>query len=165
MKKKRSIALHAQGLDFIDYYNSALIATVVVAAVVLAVSLRFGARSGTDTLPFSKEAIGIVPKFKFVKKSVQYYDRILGRDSLFVAQSGAKTADAEPVEAGLQAGDLQLLGIVSGARGLQAIISETKTEQSYYCYAGELIEGIIVKEIFSDKVVLQRNEETFELRL
>ena len=166
LKGKSGIIAFDKKAGIIDYCNGFLLAFAVVAAIILAFSFRLGQRSATGALPFSKDSIGGVPEFKFVKKSVQYYERVLGRERLFMAQSGTTETDKpEPVQSGLQVSDLQLMGIVSGARGLQAIISEMKTEQSYYCYAGESIEGILIKEIYSDKVILERNGEKIELRL
>jgi hypothetical protein len=148
MKEIKSMFLYKQRLGVIDYLNSVLLIVAVIAAVILWVSVRFGAGRSADTVSFSKEIMGAVPEIKFMKKSVQFYDRILSRSGLFAAQSGIKAPDTVTVDSGLQASDLQLQGIVSGARGLQAIISEIKTDQSYYCYAGESVNGILVKEIF-----------------
>ncbi len=105
-----------------------------------------------------------------VKKSIKYYERILTRRKLFIAQAGIRLPKkkdsalrASQSELGLS--QLQLLGVVSGAKGPQAIISNLTNDRSFYCYGGEDIEGFIVKEVKSNRVILEKNDETFELRL
>ena len=110
-----------------------------------------------------------VPVLNLSKKSSKYYERILGRRELFVAESGLQLKKESTVNPGLAnqavAEDMQLLGIISGAQGPQAIIMDPKTGKSFYCSGGEIINGFTVKNISENKVVLEIDGESKELRL
>ncbi len=111
-----------------------------------------------------------IPLLNVSKKSSKYYQRILGRRELFVAQPGLrlkKIGSQSPQQAGSQSvgDDLQLLGIVSGAQGPQAIIMDSKTGQSFYCSGGEKINDFTVRDILENKVILENDGEMKEIRL
>ena len=113
---------------------------------------------------------GVIPELKVIKKSLKFYERILSRERLFISSTGNGLVKARPdfplvADPGIQLSDLQLMGIVSGAQGPQAIIANIKTDQSYYCCGGEGIGGFTVKEVLPAKVILEKDEETVELRL
>jgi type II secretory pathway component PulC len=119
---------------------------------------------------FNQKAIPAISPSEAVKKSEKYYERILTRRKLFTAQTGISAGqkknapqNTEQADSGLS--DLLLLGVVSGAQGPQAIISNVSNDRSFYCYGGENIEGFIVEQVKSDRVILKKNDETFELRL
>lgn len=102
------------------------------------------------------------------KKSSKYYQRILGRRELFVAQAGIKVKKSSRLNALANESigdDLQLLGIVSGAQGPQAIIMDSKSGKSFYCSGGEQISGFTVTDILENKVILKNDGETKEIRL
>ncbi|MCP4649846.1 MAG: hypothetical protein GY853_07200 [PVC group bacterium] len=108
-----------------------------------------------------------VTGMKFLKKPMDYYERILSRKRLFVAQPGVKRIKKTGLSMSLDVllDELQLQGIVSGPQGPQAIIFNAKTNRSHYCQGGETIGGFIVKEVLPDKVVLDRDNEEVELKL
>jgi len=110
-----------------------------------------------------------LPMLKISKKSSKYYQRILGRRELFVAQPGLRIKKAVSRVAGpadqISGGDLQLMGIVSGAQGPQAILMDTKTSKSFYCLVGEKINGFTVKDVLENKVILEKDGELIEIRL
>jgi len=110
-----------------------------------------------------------LPMLDLSKKSSKYYQRILGRRKLFVAQSGLKVKKTAIADSGLAnqaAGeDMQLLGIVSGAQGPQAIIMDPGTGKSFYCSGGEKINGFTVKNILENKVILEIDGVLKEIRL
>ena len=107
-------------------------------------------------------------EFKVSKKSKEYYERILSRRKLFVAQPGVKQrteAKASLQQLGFGAADLQLLGVVSGVNGPQAIISESSSGKTIYCNLNDSVNGFVVVEILSKKVILDFNGERLELHL
>ncbi len=111
-----------------------------------------------------------LPVLNLSKKSSKYYQRILGRRELFVAQPGLKIKKAGsrmnsmlPTQAVGE--NLQLMGIVSGAQGPQAIIMDSKTGKSFYCSGGEKINGFTVKHVLENKVILEKDEGSIEIRL
>ncbi|MBU1043693.1 MAG: hypothetical protein KJ915_04760 [Candidatus Omnitrophica bacterium] len=117
-----------------------------------------------------KKAMPAMASLELVKKSEKYYERILTRRKLFIAQSGIVSGEkkdlaVKDVQTDLSLGQLILLGIVSGGQGPQAIISNITNDRSFYCYGGENVEGFIVDQVKSDRVILKKNDETFELRL
>jgi len=117
-----------------------------------------------------RKAISAISTFELAKKSEKYYERILTRRKLFTGQAGIRTRKKNnSLQAGVQVdlglSQLLLLGVVSGTQGHQAIISNISNDRSFYCYGGENIEGFIVEEVKSDRVILKKDEEIFELRL
>ncbi|MBU1088123.1 MAG: hypothetical protein KKD05_11490 [Candidatus Omnitrophica bacterium] len=117
-----------------------------------------------------KKTMPAIASLELVKKSEKYYERILTRRKLFITQSGINSGQKKDLavkteQADLSLGQLQLLGIVSGAQGPQAIISNVTNDRSFYCYGNENVEGFIVKEVKSDRVILKKDDEIFELRL
>lgn len=111
-----------------------------------------------------------LPVLNLSKKSSKYYQRILGRRELFVAQPGVQIkkpvsgSNPEPANQA-SAEELQLVGIVFGAQGLQAIIIDSKTGKSFYCLGGENINGFTVINVLENKVILERDGESKEIRL
>ena len=150
--------------------NVILICTGFLLVIGFAVVLTSSGSNAEKDFLGQRSRIGIIPQ-KLVKKSVKYYDRILSRRKLFVVQAGTGS-DRQPVRArkeqeagGLDISQFQLLGIVSGSRGQQAIISDIKDDRSFYCYGGENIEGYTVEEVKTDSVLLKKDQQTFELKL
>lgn len=111
-----------------------------------------------------------LPVLNLAKKSDKYYERILGRRELFVAQPGLelkKAASLSSEELPNQIGgeDLQLMGIVSGAQGPQAILMDPKTGKSFYCSGGEKINGFTVINVMENKVILEIDGQSKEIKL
>ena len=132
--------------------------------------LKFSTPSNVNQIFSSTHNPGAeVPVLNLSKKSSKYYERILGRRELFAAQSGLRvkknTSANSDVAPQAVAEEMQLLGIVSGAQGPQAIIMDPKTGQSFYCSGGEIINGFTVRNILENKVVLEIDGESKELRL
>lgn len=170
MIDRKTISISYERLRIVDHFIISMSVVAVILAGLLIVSI-FVENKGIDVAIQSYEKnISAIPELKIVKKSIKYYERILARRKLFAAQAGLKKSKTRiefslPDELGTQISDLQLQGIVTGARGPQAVISNIKTDQSYYCYLGERLDGFIIKEILSNKVIIEKAEETFELRL
>ncbi len=119
---------------------------------------------------FKRKTIPAISSLELVKKSEKYYERILTRRKLFTAQTGIRTGQKNnsaqnTVEADSIFSQLLLLGVVSGAQGPQAIISNISNDRSFYCYGGENIAGFIVEQVKADSVILKKDNEMFELRL
>ena len=146
--------------------------TLAVLAFVFFVSILFLKFSKPenigDILASTRNVIADFQVLNLSKKSSKYYERILSRRELFAAQTGLKVQKPEPGHQTQDAAageDLQLLGIVTGAQGPQAIIMNTKSGQSYYCSGGEEINGFTVKSILENKVILENDGEMKEIRL
>ena len=125
-------------------------------------------KSIDQILSFGQQTAADLPVLNLTKKSSKYYQRILGRRELFVAQPGTKnkkTAPAASFEDSSSSSDLQLLGIISGVSGPQAIIADSKSGKSFYCSGGEKINDFTVIEVLESKVILERDEEKVELKL
>ncbi len=170
LKGKKAIVDPFTLVVYIARFNMAL----VLLAFILCVSLVFAFLKGRKDVNFSMQAqsnsLSIVPELNFTKKSIKYYERVLSRRQAFIAgQAEKKEAPIPEVSLGagieVEISDLQLQGIFSSARGLKAMIENTKTSQSFDCIGGEVIGGFVVKEVFPDKVILQKGEEKIELRL
>ncbi len=154
----------------IDILNLILIFSASAIVFFLGAALFAGGKNIDFALKSQQRQINLVPELSFLKKSMQYYERILSQRRLFVAQSGvrksgAKTAFSFVDKDAVLISDLQLQGIISGAERPQAIIINTRTDQSYFCQGGENIVGFKVKEVQSDRVILEKDEEIIELRL
>lgn len=111
-----------------------------------------------------------LPVLSLAKQSSKYYERILGRRQLFVAHAKMKTNTArEDFDSQILVQDLlsdfQLMGIVSGASGLQAIIMNLKTGQSFYCSGGEKLSGFKIKEVLENKIRIEINGKIEEILL
>jgi hypothetical protein len=127
-----------------------------------------GQTGDMDLLGQKKVIPGIAPD-KVVKRSLKFYDRILSRRKLFAAQAGiensGKKSEIITSQSEITFSELELLGIVTGAKGPQAIINNIKSDRSYYCYGQENIEGFLIEKVLNDRVILKKGEEKFELRL
>jgi len=152
----------------INVLNLILAGSCVLCGFVLCLTIFNSGKNKIIRLTTQKQIEDVVPDLKLVKKSLKYYERVLGRRKLFVAQPGLKRKIAKK-ERGLvdmlTGSDLVLMGIVSGSGGPQAIISNSKTGQSFNCFGGESIDEIKVKEVLTDKVLLEVNGEVVELIL
>ncbi|MCM8797224.1 MAG: hypothetical protein NC923_05025 [Candidatus Omnitrophica bacterium] len=58
--------------------------------------------------------------------------------------------------------DINLVGIIAGENP-QAIIKDNKTQQIFYLSKGQFIGEFQIEEIQDGKIILERNEEKFEL--
>jgi len=118
---------------------------------------------------WTKKARVVLPELKLSKKAPKYYQRILGRRAFFVAQAGIVKKPDLPDSAfdsnAVSIIDLRIVGIVSGPQGPQAIVGNEKTGQSFYCSGGENLNGFLVKEVLSDRIILEKDDQTFEMRL
>ncbi len=154
----------------VDRLNLGLVGLFCVLLLVI-VFLKFSKpRSVEQIMSATDNARAELPLLKLSKKSSKYYQRILGRRELFVAQPGLrvkKVLGRTDLDRGerLRGADLQLLGIVSGAQGPQAILVDSKTGRSFYCSGGEKINDFTVKAVFENKVILERDEELIEIKL
>ncbi|MFH1459226.1 MAG: type II secretion system protein N [Candidatus Omnitrophota bacterium] len=143
----------------------------VIAGICLIIlfSFMFSGTKNLDILQNSQnKKVGVNLELKSFKKPIQYYERILSRRRLFLGQGLSETnkpASINTEQFNLRFSDLQLLGVVSGAKGPQAIINDAKTDQSYYCSGNEEVGGFYVKEVLPNKVILELNGEKLELRL
>ena len=105
------------------------------------------------------------------KRPLSFYEGILNRAGVFTAQNLVSAADdaaaAVVLDSGVAASlaELQLQGIISGTRGLQAIIVNSRTEQSFDCQGGESLVGFKVQEVRPDRVILERDGKNYELQL
>jgi hypothetical protein len=154
---------------YISHVNGGLIVCAGFLGIYF-VFLVFSSTALDPQISLSKKAMPGIASLNLVKKSEKYYERILTRRKLFMAQTGISSGQKKETaqktgQADLKLAELQLLGIVSGAKGLQAIISNLTNERSFYCYGGENVEGFIVEEVRSDKVILKKDDEKFELIL
>lgn len=154
------------------YINSVNAGLIVCAGLlgIYFIFLIFSSTALDIETSLSKKTMPGITSLNLVKKSEKYYERILTRRQLFIAQTGIssgqiKESVAKTAQADLKLAELQLLGIVSGSKGLQAIISNLTNERSFYCYGGENVEGFIVEEVKSDRVILKKDDEMFELIL
>lgn len=156
--------------NFVKRINIVLTGLCCLFFIFLVVSVFFKPRGVQGLSSWTQRATADLPESKLSKKSPKYYQRILGRRSLFVAQPGLmdKKIDSQATvfpEGRTNLFDLQIVGIISGPQGLQAIISNEKTGQSFYCWGGENVDGFIVKQVFADKIILEKDDQLFEMRL
>jgi hypothetical protein len=154
---------------FISRVNLGLIISAGLLAVCFSIMFFSSPVLDMET-SFGRKAIQAIMSPKLIKKSEKYYERILSRRKLFAAQTGVnpgqnKDSEEKTTESGSKLSELQLLGIVSGTQGPQAIISNVTNDRSFYCYGGENVEGFIVSEVKTDKVILKKDNQIFELRL
>jgi len=61
--------------------------------------------------------------------------------------------------------DLVLTGVIEIKNGYKAIIEKKGTEKGFYVAVGEAVEDYTVKEIQINKVTLEKDAKTFELKL
>ena len=167
--RKKTLAMFASD-KITDHFNLVLggLAFVFLIGILF---LKFSTPANVNNIFSSAYSPGAeVPVLNLSKKSSKYYERILGRRELFIAQSGTKEKKTTFVaNSGLanqaMREDMQLLGIVTGAQGPQAIIIDPKSGQSIYCSGGEMINGFTVRKILENKVILEIDGELKELRL
>lgn len=167
MIKKRITSISISD-NIIDKLNLGLLGLVCILLISVVILSIVKPKSVDGILALSNQSTDILPELKLVKKSVKYYERILGRRALFVAQTGItnkKNEAAVMLDSTASSAELELQGIISGPLGPQAIISNIQTGQSFYCSGGEAIDGFKVKEVLTNKVVLERDGEIFEMKL
>lgn len=119
-------------------------------------------------IPAKAKQPKINSELKFLKKPLRYYEQILTQRDLFKAQSGIMPGLTEQnfsLDAEIDIAKLQLKGIVSGKQGLQAMVINIKTEQSFICQGGEKIGSFTVKEVQQNKVILEKDGQEIILRL
>lgn len=98
------------------------------------------------------------------ERSFSYYERIFKTRNPFM--SSPKEVKRPEKSLKERASDLILLGIISApGKFPQAVIKNKRTNKSYECKKGEKIEGLRIKEICEDKVILELGIETLELKL
>ena len=150
----------------VDQFNLGLSGLLCVLLISI-LFIKFSRPLNVEQIMFSTHKTGVeLPVLNLSKKSSKYYQRILGRREIFVAQPGLKLKKAgSGINSVLPREDLQLLGIVSGAQGPQAIVMDSKTGESFYCSGGENINGFTVKSVLENKVILERDGESIEIKL
>jgi len=155
-------------LKIADFVNIAL---GIIGGLLLISCLSFVFRGVKDPNLLKKNIdsrITMNLDFESLKKPIQFYERILSRRRLFVGQGvsrRAKSAHVGTTQFSSRISDFQLLGVISGAKGPQAIINDSKINQVYYCSSDEEVGGFYVKEVLPNKVILELNGEKMELRL
>ena len=58
-----------------------------------------------------------------------------------------------------------LIGVIFSKGKFQVLIRDTTTNRDYCCSEGDVIEGIKVKKIYQDKVILESEGKLWELKL
>lgn len=103
-------------------------------------------------------------------KSLSFYEnlfkskkifKVLGKEETSFQQRGVELQ----ISLEKEFSKFELLGIVSSGGRSQALIKDNTSGRTFYCSGGEKIDGFIVKEVLSDKVILERGEWAAELRI
>ena len=102
----------------VDHVNLGL-AVLIFVFLLSVLFLKFsGPKNIEQIIALSQNAAAEIPLLNLSKKSSKYYQRILGRRELFIAQPGLKVkktgSNGQVISAQIAGDDLQLLGIVSG---------------------------------------------------
>ncbi|MFH2139030.1 MAG: type II secretion system protein N [Candidatus Omnitrophota bacterium] len=164
---EKTVVMPVQRLRYLDIINTLLTCGLLV-LIMAVISLKFmGKNDNILNLKYSAEQTGIIPELKIFKKPLDYYEKILSRKDLFIGQPQVKNLKSKVTGAnnGGQLSELELMGIVSGPQGPQAIINNSKTDRSFYCQGGENLGDFTVKKVYLDRVLLERDGEELELRL
>ncbi|HPT39611.1 MAG TPA: hypothetical protein PL125_05405 [Candidatus Omnitrophota bacterium] len=102
-----------------------------------------------------------------LKKAASYYlDKVRERDifTMGLKKIAEKKEDNAPSAKSLDlAGSLKLVGI-SWSTDPDAMIEDTKSLKTYFVKRGDMVGDAKVQAIFKDKVVLNLDNEEFELR-
>jgi type II secretory pathway component PulC len=97
------------------------------------------------------------------RKPFSTYEAIFSSRKLFFSSLVETTTEKKPeVSSSLK---FSLIGVVSSRGKYQALIRNTANNRDYYCFQGDVIEGMEVKEIYQDRVVLEAEGKVWELRL
>jgi len=170
MLKEKAVFIVNKRMGYFDVLNTFLIITAFILLCVFFGVLFIGQKNIYLKEKISLRPTELLPELKFLKKPITYYTQILERRGVFVAFMGStlekiRSGFLPPGTLESQSSDLQLQGIISGAQGPQAIVTNNKTNRSYYCVGGELIAGFKVQEVQPDKVILEVDGEKIELKL
>ena len=170
MLKEKAVSVGHKRMSYFDAFNTILIITAFTLLCMFFGMLFIGQKNINLKEEISLGQAELLPELKFLKKPITYYTQILERRGVFAAfiDSTLKKRKSEFLpQATLesQISDLQLQGIISGAQGPQAIVTNNKLNRSYYCVGGELIAGFKVQEVQPDKVILELDGEKIELKL
>lgn len=159
-KKKASFALSIQTV------NQLLLVGIVVAVVALVLQMRNGVAllnkdvDLTSDIQSSSIAEIALPS----TNSVSFYlDKISARNIFKPFDAQVTTASSAPVGIAAKVAKYKLVGVawLDLPETASAMIEDTATKQTYFLKQGEQIEGVTVKTIYTDRVVLgDENEET-----
>lgn len=102
-------------------------------------------------------------------KDGEYYINLFRDKNLFKVLGKEKSPFVVEEEAVLDAGKeltkFELLGIVSSGGTSKALIKDAVSGKTFYGAVGEKLDGFAIKEIMPDKIILEREGKTFELKL
>ncbi|NQT89788.1 MAG: hypothetical protein HQ558_00850 [Candidatus Omnitrophica bacterium] len=132
--------------------------------MVTAISQKVAAESPQAGLASGKEESP--PAATGPKQSFNEYQKLLNEKNIFVAPVKRKKQAPAPEGPSLRelAKDMKLVGVMPGDDP-QAIIEDKKNGQTIFLRKGDDLEGIKIKDILNDRVVLSRGEETATLSL
>ena len=153
------------------YLNILIITFSIIFAglIFLLLSIMFESKKDISFVSVVKnDGITKVSKLKLRKHPLDYYDKILSKEKLFVVYGGRnKKSKLTPVSmlGEISISQLSLQGVVSGAKGPQAIILDTKTDQTFFCYSGDSVGDFNIIEVRDDRALLEKDAQEFELRL
>ncbi|RKY34463.1 MAG: hypothetical protein DRP78_06505 [Candidatus Omnitrophota bacterium] len=170
MLKMRNFLSLANALRYLNWVNIFLLCCIVVLISML-VLVTLNVKKNVDFSALTCDSqVELMPGLDFLKKSMRYYEQNLNHKGLFVIHSGIKNEPLKSIfspegDIAVKISDLQLQGIVAGTRGTQAMIMNVATNQQYCCSGGEIIGEFKVKEIQVDKVVLELDQQLYEIRL
>jgi type II secretory pathway component PulC len=103
-------------------------------------------------------------------KNITYYENLFRSKKLFKILGKERTLSLQKKEESHQdlekeLSKFELLGIVSSGGKSQALIKDKESDRTYYLSGGEKVDGFIIKEVLSDKVIFKRGDWIAELRL
>jgi type II secretory pathway component PulC len=144
-------------LAVVPKVNVVLLALAALLTLYLGVSIVRSYRP----IPLSKEKF-IRNSFKLKEWAGQELEKISGFDaSVFERRSLFTQARQEKGQE--PAVKIELLGIVTVGKQHAAMLRDTGDNTEHYCLGGEEIAGFLVKDIFADRVVLERDGRELEL--
>lgn len=101
-------------------------------------------------------------------KSKEYYVNLFGTKNLFRVLAKEKSSfsvEEAMVDSEMELARFELLGIVSSGGAAKALIKDTRSGKTFYGAVGEKLATFAIKEIMSNKIILEREGEIFELKL
>lgn len=155
------------GIPLAEIVHWALIAVAVIATSYTVYSVWQGRRSGDVFRTREMRSVENLPAMLFEKElePLSYYEqRALSRDLFHWDKEPTAANPSTPFAPDLTEGlrNLKLRGIVYD-QNPQAIIQDTVDQKSYFVHQGDQLKGAVVKQIESDKVVLESAGKIIEL--
>lgn len=156
-------------------FNQAIILVVVLVFVVFVMDLSKGLRSAGSNLNFSlpQQTVNLTENIIPQPAQIDEYLEIVSRRNIFqpfekkIEDEKVVLAPKETRRVVEQTKDLKLVGIswLDSAESASALVENTQSGMTYFLRAGDQVNGVSIKQIFADSVIVSYEGEEIKLNL